>query len=208
MRLLSVNTGPARPIANKTGKTAIDKRPRSGPVIVDTLGLKGDTICDTKHHGGPDQAVYLYGQPDYAFWEQELGFTPQPGLFGENLTVEGLESQKILIGDRFEIGDVLLEATSPRIPCNTFARRMNDSQWVKRFFAANRPGVYARVIRTGTVAAGDQVIHTPFGGEPIALTELMENTKKPAPARMRWLLKTPLHVKLRDDYEARLQALG
>ena len=154
--------------------------------------------------GGPDQAVYLYGQPDYDFFARELGRDLPPGLFGENLLVAGLESASICVGDRFAIGEVLLEATAPRNPCSTFAARMDEPHWVKRFHAAGRPGVYGRVLRTGAVEAGMAVTHTPFAGERVLVTELMRDYKNPAPDRMRWLLKAPIHRDLVAQYEARL----
>lgn len=207
MRILSINTGKAAPIETSNGRSAIRKSPRQGPVAIHSLGLEGDDICDLSVHGGTDQAVYLYGQPDYDYWQAELGRALPAGLFGENLTISGLESQSVMIGDRFHIGDVLLEATGPRNPCNTFAVVMGDRGWVKRFHEAQRPGVYARVLETGVIEAGDAVGFIPFAGERIPVTDLTEDYKKPAPERMIRLLKTPLHTDLRDQYERALKAL-
>jgi MOSC domain-containing protein YiiM len=207
MKILSVNTGKAEPIAVKSGQSGIFKRPRQGRVAIGPLGLEGDVIIDTQNHGGPDQAVYLYGQPDYEFWENELGRELAPGLFGENLTVSGLESARMMVGDRLRIGKVLLEITSPRNPCMTFARVMGEEDWVKRFTDAQRPGVYARVIETGDVGAGDAAELIPFQGEKIPVTELTTDYRKPSPERMRWLLKAPLHTELREKYERALTEL-
>lgn len=204
MHILSVNTGKAVPFDNKTGKTAINKTPRTEPVEIRELGLAGDEIADLENHGGPDQAVYLYGQPDYDFFARQEGREMAPGLFGENLTIDGLESQKIHIGDRFAIGTVLLETTSPRIPCATFAARMNDKHWLKKFHKANRPGVYCRVLETGTVRTGDTVRLIPFGGTKIAITELMQDYKNPSLERMRYLMQAPVHRELVAMYEERL----
>jgi MOSC domain-containing protein YiiM len=204
MRVISVNIGRPEHIPGHKALTGICKHPAEGPVTIAPLGLEHDAVMDTRNHGGPDQAVYLYGQPDYDFFARELGRDLPPGLFGENLTIAGLESQKLHIGDRFEIGEVLLEATSPRIPCATFAARMGDPLWVKRFLAANRPGAYVRVLRTGAVEAGMAVKHIPFAGEQVLVTDLMEDYKKPASERMRRLLKAPIHRKLVTKYEAAL----
>jgi MOSC domain-containing protein YiiM len=142
--------------------------------------------------------------PDYEFWAEELGREMTPGLFGENLTVAGLASQEILVGDRFQIGEVVLEATAPRIPCATFAVKMGDSHWVKRFHAANRPGVYGRVLQAGKVEAGMPVRHIRFAGEPIPLVELMYDYKAPSPERMRRLMQAPIHRDLVAKYTERL----
>lgn len=205
MKLLSVNTGKARTLENPATPTGIFKTARLGPVAVGPLGLEGDDIVNLKVHGGTDQAVYLYGKPDYDYWEKELGRPLEPGLFGENLTVHGLDSGKMMIGDRLQIGDVVLEITGPRNPCTTFARIMKEKDWKARFDAARRPGVYARVLATGTVTAGDEVILIPFDGEKIPVTELTHDYKNPAPERMAWLLKAPIHKDLRAQYERALK---
>ncbi len=144
MRLLSVNIGSLRPIANAkaSGVTGIYKTPADGPVDVGLLGLPGDAIADVKHHGGVDQAIYAYGQPDYDWWAAELGRPLPPGTFGENLTIDGLESARLVVGDRLHFDEVILEVTAPRIPCATLAARMDDPAFVRRIRAAERPGVY------------------------------------------------------------------
>ena len=204
MKLLSINIAKARPFDNEMGRTGHFKQPVSGPVNVHAFGIGNDDICNLRVHGGTDQAVYIYGQPDYDFWEAELGRPLAPGTFGENLTVDGLECQRMMVGDRLGIGDVVLELTAPRIPCATFAAIMDDKLWIKRFHAARRHGVYARVLTPGTISAGNAVTHTPFAGEQIPVIELTEDYKNPAPDRMRRLLKAPIHKDLRDQYEKTL----
>jgi MOSC domain-containing protein YiiM len=157
-QLISVNVVHALiPGPKDVGKTAIDKRPRSGRVEVGELGLAGDTQCDTKHHGGPDQALYLYAREDADWWEAELGREIPNGLFGENLDSTGLDVTNALIGERWQLGSVEVEVRSPRMPCITFQARMGIQGWIKRFTHERRPGAYLKVLRTGTVAAGDPV---------------------------------------------------
>lgn len=205
MQLISVNIGKSEPIGSKSGQTGIFKKPQSGSVQIDRLGPVGDTIIDTKNHGGRDQAVYLYGQPDYDWWSTELSQNLAPGTFGENLTIAGLESATVNIGDRFTIGDCVLEATSPRIPCNTFAIRMGDPKFLKAFMAARRPGVYCRVITTGQVAQGDSVVFEPFEGTQVPVNALL-NHKNLTREQMARILQTPVHYKERESYEAKLSA--
>src|SRR5262245_40425462 len=113
MQLISVNVGRARPMSRgKTAReTGIHKRPRQEPIQIAVGGLAGDTICDVRHHGGPDQAVYVYGVTDYAWWSAELGEVLEPGTFGENLTIGELESSKLRVGDSLCIGAVELQVT-------------------------------------------------------------------------------------------------
>ena len=206
MRLLGVNIGEARPIANWNGKTGIDKHPQKGPVRIEPGGVAGDAICDRKHHGGPDQAVYCYLQSDYDWWRLELGRDLPPGSFGENLTIEGIDGTTLAVGDRIGIGEVLLEVTSHRTPCNTFARHMGDKTFAKRFHQAGRPGAYMRVLVAGEVTAGMEVTYTPFDGERFTVTEMMslDGLRDVPEATIRRLLATPVHHKTRAEYAPRL----
>ncbi len=214
MRLSSVNIARERPIehAKPSGKTGIFKRPVATPVRVSSTGLEGDAVCDTENHGGVDQAVYLYGTPDYAWWSAELwsaelGLELSPGTFGENLTISGLESARVAIGERFHLGEVILEATAPRVPCVTLAARMNDPTFVKRFRAAERPGLYCRVIREGCVQVGDAVKVQRFPGELVTALELFRAFYDPHPgeATLRRHLGAPLAVRARLEKEEQLR---
>jgi MOSC domain-containing protein YiiM len=156
---------PAKP---ETGGTGIFKVPVDGPVRVQVpqpknsgpgqSGLLGDVICDIKHHGGPDQAVYAYAREDLDWWEQQLGRELPDGIFGENLTTEGLNLTDAIIGERWRIGEELvLEANGPRVPCATFAARLAEPKWIKRFTEVGVTGVYLRVVHPGEVRRGDEV---------------------------------------------------
>lgn len=141
------------------GTTAIDKRPVDHRVPVRPLGLYADIQADRKDHGGIDQAVYAYADEDAAWWAEELGREIPPGTFGENLRTSGLPTSDAVVGEQWTIGDdgLVLEATSPRTPCATFARRMTEKRWVRRFTEVAATGTYLRVVSGGTVAAGDPV---------------------------------------------------
>lgn len=140
------------------GVTAIDKRPVTGSVRVRPLGLRADVQANRKYHGGVDQAVYAYADEDAAYFADLLDREVTPGLFGENLRTSGIDVTGAVTGERWRIGDTLvLEVTVPRTPCGTFARRMGIDKWVKRFADEGRPGAYFRVVKSGSVAAGDPV---------------------------------------------------
>lgn len=171
MMLLSVNI--ARTVApleqRAAGKpqfTGIDKRPQAGPTRVGvpgpkgegTVGLEGDRIGDVAHHGGVDQAVYAYAREDYRHWESHLGRSLADGVFGENLTTEGLDVNAALIGERWKIGDeVVLEVSCPRIPCGVFRQWMGETGWLRTFTESERIGAYLRVIESGEIRAGDEI---------------------------------------------------
>ena len=209
MRLLSVNIGKAQKIENagKSGTTGIFKEPATTPVQIAFMGLEGDVICDTPNHGGVDQAVYLYGREDYAWWENELGRTLPAGVFGENLTLSDLASADYRIGDRFQVGGAILEVTAPRIPCGTLAARMEDPKFPKRFQQAERPGLYCRVIQEGAVQAGDSVVLNPYVGEPVLAIEIFRNfyRKDQDETTLRRYLAAPIAIRVRNSLECALQ---
>ncbi len=138
-------------------RTGIDKRPVAGRVAVGPLGLAGDQIADLDHHGGLDQAVYAFAREDYAFWEDELGRPLAAGGFGENLTTVGVNVQNARIGERWRVGETLLEVSGVRIPCSVFAGFVDEPRWVRRFTDHGVPGAYLRVLEPGTIAAGDPI---------------------------------------------------
>lgn len=207
--LASVNLGTPQPIASKSGLTGIFKRPVAEPVAIKTLGLEGDAVIDRRHHGGVDQAVYLYFSDDYDWWSAELGREIGPGTFGDNLTITGVTGREVSVGDRFAIGDCLLEVTAHRTPCATLGARMEDPKFLKRFMRAGRPGAYARVIAEGVVTAGDPVEHRRFAGEPVTVSELLglDGVREIPPETLRRALKAPVHYKMRHDFEERLASL-
>ncbi|HET9499330.1 MAG TPA: MOSC domain-containing protein [Marmoricola sp.] len=163
-RVLSVNVGRPRERSwAGIGRTSIDKRPVTGPVAARLLGLEGDQVSDTRHHGGVDQAVYAFAREDLDWWGRELGTTLRNGHFGENLTTVGIDVNAAEVGERWRIGTALLEVASVRIPCNDFKgwlahEGLDNRAWVKRFAARQRPGPYLRVVEPGVVQAGDPIL--------------------------------------------------
>ena len=173
---------------NPGGMTAIDKRPLVGRVEVGPLGVSGDIQLDTEHHGGEEQAVYVYADEDAAWWAAQLGREIPPGRFGENLRLAGVDVTAAEIGERWRIGGpdgLLLQVTMPRVPCATFQRRMDEPHWVKRFSAAGRTGAYLTVVRTGAVAAGDEVTVEFRPGHGVTIGD---SFLRPEPAVMQRLL--------------------
>ena len=211
MKLISVNIGQERTLRQKDRleKTGIFKFPASGPVQITASGLRGDFIGSPKHHGGPDQAVYIYGLSDYQWWTRELSRELPPGTFGENLTVEGLESARFRIGDRLRIGPALLQVTAPRIPCATLAARMGDPLFVKRFRQAERPGLYCRVLAEGPVQVGDPVTIEACTGETVSLLEMFRDyyQKDRSETELRRYLAAPIAARSRLEKEDQLKAL-
>ncbi len=209
MKILSVNIGASQRLAQKTPRsktaalTGIYKAPVSGSVHFGKMGVSGDVIIDKKHHGGVDQAVYLYSIEDYDWWSHQLSKPVDAGLFGENLTVSGIESAKVCVGDRLKINDVILEVTSPRIPCSTLSARMADTKFAKKFMDAGRPGIYCRVLKEGTIKAGDDIGFEKYTGEHITLLEMFHGYpfKNTAEMDRQRYLSAPAHWKVQAYFK-------
>ncbi len=158
-RVLSVSVGTPREFeyGGRIAKSAIWKTPVVGRVAARGVNLAGDDQADRQGHGGPDKAVYAYAVEDSRWWEKEIGRPFAYGEFRENLTTEGVDVNDALIGERWEVGTVVLEVSEPRIPCWRLGVRMNDSLFPRRFTEALRPGAYLRIAAEGDVGAGDEI---------------------------------------------------
>lgn len=163
-RVVSVNVGRVYDAewAGALQRTAIDKQAADGRVAVRAHGLAGDEQADGDH-GGPYQAVYAYAREDLDWWSGELGYRLRSGMFGENLTLAGVDTTDAVLGERWRVGTALVEVTQPRIPCGVFRGWMEEKGWVRRFADEARPGAYLSVVGEGEVAAGDavEVVHHP-----------------------------------------------
>lgn len=160
MKLLSVNVGLPREVEWKGHRvlTGIFKEPVEGTIKVRSLNLDGDRQADLTVHGGPDKAVYAYTVEHYDFWRKELPDMDLPlGMFGENLTVEGLFENEVNIGDRLRIGTVLFEVRQPRLPCYKLGIRFGRDDILKKFLKSDRSGIYFGVLEEGEITVGDEI---------------------------------------------------
>ena len=207
MQVIAILRGQPAPIPAKNGVTGHFKLPQPFADVT-RLGLKGDFIADSDNHGGPDQAVYLFGDLDRQWWETELSRPCPPGFFGENLLISELASQTLCLGDTLAIGDVCLQITAPRIPCATYAAHIGSGQAIKQFYRAARPGAYARVLREGSIAPAAAVTFTPFDSPRIPVTTILAQTLRHFDdlELLRELARTPAHHNLLQMAQTRLGA--
>ena len=182
--VLSVNVGAIRTVEwrGREVTTAIWKHPVDGRVALRGVNLAGDDQADRTVHGGVDKAVYAYAREDYDFWRDAEGMETPPGLFGENLTVEGLDLSAAVPGERWSVGSAVLEVAQPRLPCFKLGIRMGDPHFLRRFLAAGRTGAYLRIVREGDVGAGDSVQVTDRPAHGITLRDMTEALHDPEKA--------------------------
>lgn len=154
----------------RVGRSGIDKQSAERPVLFEPTGVRGDTVCDRKHHGAWYQAAYAFDREELAHWSQVLGRELVPGNAGENLTLVGVDSSSAVIGERWRIGGAVLRVTGPRTPCRVFAGFWDVQSLVKQFSAHGRTGAYLAVEEPGEIAAGDtvEVLSRPEHGVQVA----------------------------------------
>lgn len=160
MIVVSVNVGLPREVTykGKTITTGIFKEPVEDRARLRRLNLDGDRQADLSVHGGPSKAVYAYPSEHYEYWREQLPGVDLPwGMFGENLTVEGLREDRVNIGDRFRIGSAHVMMTEPRLPCYKLAAKFRRDDIIKRFLHSGRTGFYFAVLQEGEVGAGDDI---------------------------------------------------
>src|SRR5262249_31926395 len=175
MRVISVNVGLPRTVEwkGKAVSTGIFKAPVSGRIHFRTLNFDGDRQADLSVHGGPDKAVYVYPVEHYVYWHRELPDMTLPwGMFGENLTTEGLQEDALRIGDRFRIGSTEVVVTQPRIPCFKLGLRFGRDDIVKRFLTSGRTGFYFKVVAEGEVGKGDPILLVERDENSVAVSEI------------------------------------
>ena len=209
MRIEQINIGSRTPLMvnGKKRETGIFKECSKGPIPVFELGLQGDVICNTKYHGGPDQAIYLYSIEDYAWWAKALGQEVPAGTFGENFTTSGQDLRGICVGDVLFSESVSLQVSAPRIPCSTLASRMGDKQFAKKFMKAGRSGAYCRVLKTGDAQAGDEFFHRPYEGDRIPLQTFFKDAHSKLSAdELRRYLAAPIDERTRRDFAKKMAA--
>jgi MOSC domain-containing protein YiiM len=209
MKLVSLNVGRPRQVETPRGPvlTSIWKYPIEGRVGLKRFNIEGDQQSDLRVHGGEFKAVYLYPSEHYAFWRGELpGMDLPPGMFGENLTTEGVDEREVQIGDRFRIGTAVLQVSQPRMPCYKLGLKFGRTDMVKRFWLSGRSGIYFSIVEEGQLAAGDEIVPVSRVAKGITIAELVRlyRDPEPDPERVQVALDAPLAGSWKTELRARL----
>lgn len=209
MRVLSLNVGLPRKVETPRGPvlTSIWKSPIEERVALKRFNIAGDQQSDLRVHGGENKAVYLYPSEHYPFWRGELpGMELPPGMFGENLTTEGVDEREVQIGDRFRIGTAVLQVAQPRMPCFKLALKFGRPDMVKRFWLSGRPGIYFSIVEEGELAAGDEIVPVLRVSNGITVAELVKlyRDPEPDPERIQAALEAPLSGSWKTELRGRL----
>lgn len=158
MQIVSTNIGePTTFLWNgKEEKTGIFKYPVSEPLFLGKTDVDKDTVVDRKHHAGINKACFLFPSDEYPYWKKEYPDLDWDwGMFGENLTVEGLDESIVRIGDILKIGSATVQISQPREPCYKLGIRFKDQKILKKYIEHGRSGTYVRILEEGEVQKGD-----------------------------------------------------
>ncbi len=191
MKVISTNIGHPTPIVwnGKQTTTGIYKHPVAEPLFLETESVAKDTIADRKVHGGVFKACYLFSSDQYPYWKEKFPHLEWDwGMFGENLTIEGLDESKLKIGNIYRLGGALVQITQPREPCYKLGIRFGTQNILKDFIDHGFPGTYVRILEVGKVSKGDTM-------------ELAEEAKSTLTTQEFYRLlfsreKNPEHIKL------------
>jgi MOSC domain-containing protein YiiM len=189
--------------------TAIFRRPVDGAVLCTKTGLEGDRVANPRFHGGPEKAVLCYAASNYPKWREELGYRMEAGGFGENLCIEGQDESNVCVGDVYRMGDAEVQVSQPRGPCATLARRWAMPSLVKMVRENHRSGWYVRVLREGSIVAGQAVelVERPQPKWTVARTAHVNYSRNRQLSDLRELYELPeLSTAWKADLGKKLQA--
>lgn len=175
MKVISTNIGESKTVfwKGKEIKTGIYKYPVDIPIYLGKEDVKDDHVIDRRYHGGVDKACYLYAADHYEYWKNRYpDLEWNYGMFGENITVSGLDEKNIKIGSIYRLGSAIIQISRTRQPCFKLGIRFGDQNMVKQFIDSLRSGVYVRVIEPGNVSVGDTFILEKEHQDGITITEL------------------------------------
>lgn len=210
MKIISTNIGKPRVVKWKKGEvtTGIFKQPVNQPLVLEKTDVEGDHVIDRKYHGGVDKACYLYSADHYPFWKQQYSnLNWQYGMFGENLTIEGLDETAMHIGDTYEIGSAVVQISQPRQPCFKLGIKFEDPGVLRKFIAQSYSGIYVRIITEGEVNSGDALKLVKREGNGLSVADvfqLLYNSKADNPLKQKVIEDQHLPPDLRDYIIGRL----
>jgi len=175
MEIISTNIGEPVTVEWRGDKvqTGIFKFGVETPVFLGREDVLNDHVLNRKYHGGVDKACYLYSADHYPFWKKKYSENVwQWGMFGENLTVRGLNESEIRIGDIYQVGGAVIQVSQPRQPCFKLGIRFENQAIVEDFWESSFPGVYVRVIESGNITTGDVMVLIKRNEESLSVSQV------------------------------------
>jgi MOSC domain-containing protein YiiM len=187
--------------------TGIFKKPINEKIFLDELGFYGDGVGNTRIHGGKDLAVCAYFVDHFPYWKTQLGREINPGAFGENLSLAGINETQIYIGDIFRLGEAEIEVSQPRQPCHKLNKVFDLQAMACKIQTTGYTGCYLRVKKTGWIKPDSvfEKIHEGLGKISIEIVNmLMFKEKKNQDLLRKVSSLKALSIKLREKFQKRL----
>ncbi|MEA1787542.1 MOSC domain-containing protein [Arenibacter sp. GZD96] len=186
MKIIATNLGKSTTFLwnGKEETTGIFKYPTDKPLFLGKTDVANDTVIDRVHHAGENKACYLFSTAEYDYWKPMYPKLQWNwGMFGENLTIEGLDETQMRVGAIYRIGDALVQVSQPREPCYKLGIRFGDQKMISQFVKRSRPGTYVRVLTEGWVTPGDKMLLETPSQNPLTVqqfyTLLLQKEKEP-----------------------------
>lgn len=196
-KIISLNVGHPQKMEwqGKQVLSSMLKLPVEGPLSVQVDGINGNSFANSKWHGNRGNILYAYGLTSADDFAKRLGLPRYaPGSTGETLTLDELDETKISVGDLFEIGEVIAQATAPRTPCGKVDVRMQHPEGRQAMIESGRSGVYFRILKPGLIHKTDRVQRveqSPFPFLISRLYELMTSQQRPTKGELQMAKKNP-----------------
>jgi MOSC domain-containing protein YiiM len=205
-RVVELRVGPVGtiPHGHDAVPSAIGKARVDGALVLDRLGLAGDRVADTRHHGGVDKAVCVYPASRYGAWAALLGRALPRPAFGENLLVDGVDEEDVHVGDVVALGSAWVTVSQPRVPCYKPAAFTGEPRLTLELRSTGWTGWYLRVLEGGSVAEGDTgvVRERPAGSWSVAALNALRYGDAPDPVALAAAAAAP---GLTDDWRRSLR---
>ncbi|AVV07465.1 MOSC domain-containing protein [Listeria monocytogenes] len=154
---------------NKRMMTGIEKKLVQSAYLT-TTGFENDAPHNLKYHGGPDRTACIYPYEHYAKWTEMFGEELQVTAFGENLITTNMLESSVQIGDKFQIGETVIQITEARNPCSTIEKFNGIPNLYKAIHKTGLTGYLCRTITPGIIHATDEIkqIHQESHGVTVA----------------------------------------
>ncbi len=209
MKIISTNIAEPRTVSWRGHdiKTGIYKNPVEQPIFLGKEDVRHDAVIDRKHHGGEFKACYLFGADYYPEWKIKFPHLQWDwGMFGENLTVAGLDEEKLYIGAIYKLGTATIQISEPRQPCYKLGIKFGTQLVIKEFIHYGHPGTYVRILEEGEVKKGDSLILVEADKKAITTKQYNElvNSREKDPA----VIKMAIHNdSIRKEKREKLEKL-
>jgi MOSC domain-containing protein YiiM len=177
-------------------------------INLDYTGFVGDMVKNTKHHGGNDKAICCYNSDHFLKWKNELGFDLEQGAFGENLTLSGETAHEtcVYIGDRYQLGEAIVEVSEPRGPCYMIGIRYNYKEFPIHLQTSGLTGFYLRTIKPGFVKKSDELVHISSHPEQISVMDVNQ-VRYHDPKNKEWLDRLIKLSPLTEEWRIRFEKM-